>query len=258
MSLIDIHIHLTDEQYSGYLHHILTTLRAMRMKACSVTVDNETSLRSVNLFNTRYRDIITQFIGIHPLFTSTEDIPKFLEILNKNIQFVDGIGEIGLDKTYALNNYSPYKRQIDVFESMLQIAERHQKPVSIHSRKSLDDILQTLSAYNIRNVLLHWFSGNKKQLRQCVNRGYYVSYGPTLLYSNEKKALLRKTDRERFLVETDGPNKYSGCFKNLPSLPSSFLVSVIKSASEVLGIPYDETVEMLRRNSGCFLNQKIE
>jgi TatD DNase family protein len=258
MSLVDIHIHLTDEEYSGYLDHILTTLRAMRMKACSVTVDNETSLRSVSLFNTSHRDTITQFIGIHPLFASKEDVPRFLQILNKNIQFVDGIGEIGLDKTYAINNYSPYDRQIDVFESMLEIAEKHQKPVSIHSRKSLDDILQTLSAYNIRNVLLHWFSGNKKQLRQCLNKGYYVSYGPPLLYSNDKKTLLSKTDKKRFLVETDGPNKYSGCFKNLPSLPTSFLVSVTKCASEVLGISYDETVEILKRNSGCFLNQEIE
>lgn len=257
MFLFDAHIHLTDDEYSGYLDHIMTSLKSMKIKVCSVTVDIKTSLRSVNLFNRSHRDIITQFIGIHPLAANREDVSKFYEIVNKNIDFIDGIGEIGLDRTYSLNNFSPYDNQIQVFKLMLEIAEKYKKPVSIHSRSSVDDILEIVSTYNIGNVLLHWFSGNKKQLRKCLDMGFYVSYGPALVYLDDKKALLKNTDTQKILVETDGPNRYSRCFKNLPSLSTSFLATVVKSVSETLGMTYQRTVEILERNSERYINKEL-
>jgi TatD DNase family protein len=80
-----------------------------------------------------------------------------------------------------------------------------------------------------------------------------VSYGPALVYSDDKKVLLKNTDRERFLVETDGPVRYSRCFENLPAISSSFLVSVVASSARVLGISYEDTVNLLEQNSKLYL-----
>jgi TatD DNase family protein len=258
VSLVDAHIHLTDKEFSLCIDMIITTLKAMGIKVCSVCVDNKTSLRSVELLsNPAHRNTIAQFIGIHPLYANREDVDKFGRILETNIQSIDGIGEIGLDRTYALNDYSPYPKQIEVFESMLRLAEKHQKPVSIHSRKSLDEILQLMSTYNITCVLMHWFSGNKKQLKECMDRGYYVSYGPTLLYCEDKRVLLRKTDKNRILTETDGPNKYSHCFRGYAALPSSFLTSVVMTVSEVLRMSYEEAQDMLTINWCQFVARSL-
>jgi Tat protein secretion system quality control protein TatD with DNase activity len=60
----------------------------------------------------------------------------------------------------------------------------------------------------------------------------------------------------RFLVETDGPVKYSKCFKGLIPLPTSFLVSVIKTASNVLEKTFYETSEILLENSQRFLQPR--
>jgi TatD DNase family protein len=76
------------------------------------------------------------------------------------------------------------------------------------------------------------------------------------VYSAEKKVLLKNTRVEHFLVETDGPVKYSRCFKGLTSLPSSFLTSVISSASSVLGKNFYETRDILRKNSEDFLSTR--
>lgn len=258
MSLVDAHIHLTDEEFSYSIDSIITTIKAMRIKVCSVCVDNETSRRSIDLFSSpTHRDNIAQFIGIHPRNANCEDVARFRLLLESNIQSIDGIGEIGLDKTYTLDNYSPYSKQVEVFELMLQLAEKHRRPVSIHSRKSLDEILQLMSTYNISCVLMHWFSGNKKQLKECMERGYYVSYGPSLLYSEDKKVLLKKTDKTRILTETDGPNKYSHCFDDYPALPSSFLASVVKTVSEVLAMSYEQALELLRINWCQFVNRRL-
>jgi TatD DNase family protein len=258
MSLVDAHIHLTDNEFSYYTDSIMKTFKAMKIKVCSVCVNTQTSFRSIGLFkNHANRDAIAQFIGIHPLYANHEDVFRFQLLFDRNIEFIDGIGEIGLDKTYALNDYSPYSKQKEVFELMLQLAESHHKPISVHSRRSLDEVLQLINTYNINGVLIHWFSGNKKQLRKCMDRGYYVSYGPALVYSEDKRVLLRKTDKNRILTETDGPNKYSHCFGNYPALPSSFLGTVVNTVSGEVTMPYEETLEMLTVNWHQYLGRRL-
>ena len=246
--LFDAHIHLTDEEYSSYIGHIIFNLRAMKIVACSVTIDTGTTARSFQLFETA-RDVVRQFVGIHPEAAAREDLDKFKEIYRANLQFIDGVGEIGLDGTYDV----PYHKQKQVFNAMLELAESTKKPVSIHSRKALDDVLEMLPSYNVKDVLLHWFAGSKKQLSKSMDMGLFVSYGPTLVYSEEKRVLLKNTERSHFLVETDGPVRYSKCFGGLPAISSAFLVSVVVSAARTLGIPFEETVQLLQKNSESYL-----
>jgi len=97
--LFDAHIHLTDGEYSGQIGHIIASLRAIKIVACSVTVDAETAERSFQLFDST-RDVVRQFVGIHPEAAAREDLDKFKEIFRAHLQSIDGVGEIGLDGTY--------------------------------------------------------------------------------------------------------------------------------------------------------------
>ena len=245
-------MHLTDNEYSQYVAEILTSLRAMKIIACSVAVDLETSRRSLQLFNSA-RDVVRQFVGIHPESSAKEDVDQIVEIVKSNAGSIDGIGEIGLDGTYEAERGISYQRQKEVFSHMLALAEAQDKPVSIHSRRALDDILDILPSYRLRAVLLHWFAGSKKQLARSMDMGLYVSYGPALVYADDKKTLLKNTRRELILVETDGPVRYSRCFENKPALPSSFLTSVVLTASELLDLTYLEVANVLQKNTQAFL-----
>jgi TatD DNase family protein len=255
--LFDAHIHLTDDEFTSYREFIINNLRALKIRACSVTINIETSLRNLQYFNRSTDDVITKFIGIHPEFANTEDLSKFIEIFNKNSTSIEGIGEIGIDPTYLNNNVSNYQRQKQVFEAMLSMAEATKKPVSIHSRRALDDVLEILCSYNIESALLHWFAGSKKQLKKSMDMGLYVSYGPAIVYSNEKVILLKNTDKDRILVETDGPVRYSKCFNNYPAMSSSFLITVVDRVSKILGISYEETLNILRINSESYLKKTL-
>jgi TatD DNase family protein len=229
----------------------------MRINVCSVSVDIRTCLKTFELFGKATDNIVTKFVGIHPEFASTENIDEFMTVFNSKIEQIGGIGEIGLDRTYVGSDRVSYEKQKEVFCSMLSLSETTKKPVSVHSRGSTDDILDLLSTYNTGNVALHWFSGSKKQLQKCMDLGLYVGYGPLLVYSSEKRVLLKHTDVNQFLVETDGPVKYSSCFKGLVSLPSSSLTSVIKTASNVIGKTFYETRDILRQNSERFLSHSF-
>ena len=226
----------------------------MNITACSVTVDLATTTRSLELFGPKASDCVKQFIGIHPESAAKDDPDEFVRILNENLPSIDGIGEIGLDKTY-IERGVPYERQNRVFEAMLSLAERSSKPVSIHSRKSLDDVLQVLKSYRIRGCLLHWFAGSKKQLSAAMDMGLYVSYGPALVYSPDKKSLLQSTRPDRFLIETDGPVRYSRCFSGYLALSTSFLITVANAVSQTLGMTFGDVIATLERNSTAYMSQ---
>lgn len=229
----------------------------MKMHVCSVTVDITSTINGIKTFGQSNNDIVTQFIGIHPQFVQEVDIEKFVEIFSEYSDSIGGIGEIGLDPTYTLTKGNSYQKQKQVFQEMLSLAEKSNKPISIHSRKSLDDILDIIKSYNLTNLLFHWFSGNKKQLRVLMDMGAYVSYGPPLVFSEDKRVLLKNTDRNRILIETDGPVQYPRCFAELPALPTSFLVTVAKSVGEVLDISYLEVNEFITSNTENFLGKKL-
>jgi TatD DNase family protein len=210
-------------------------------------------LRSFTLFN-QHRDTVKQFVGIHPEAAAKEDIGRFKGIFTNNLRYIDGVGEIGLDGTYAEKGIASLSRQREVFKAMLELAESTGRPVSIHSRKALDEILDILPSYKLRGTLLHWFAGSKKQLARSTDMGLYVSFGPVLVYSEEKKVLLKNTPRDRFLVETDGPVRYAKCFENLPAVSSSFLVSVVSSAASALDLSYEEACELIEANACKYLS----
>jgi len=252
--LYDSHIHLTDSEYDNFLSSILITLREMHMKACSVTVNISTSLKAIKLFEEKdIHSFVYNFIGIHPQFVG-ENISRFEEIVTSNLDNINGIGEIGLDPTYYDQKENTKMSQIQVFNKMLTIAETYDKPISIHSRNSLDEILSVLSTYNLKKACLHWFDGSPEQLEKSLDLGLYISYGPSIVYSKKKQGLLKLTSEKRLLVETDGPVRYPSCFKNVITLPTSTLMSVVRSISEILSLSPKNAIDILEKNSMLFFD----
>jgi TatD DNase family protein len=219
-----------------------------------VTVNNSTSLKALRLFEQKsVHDFVYNFIGIHPQY-ATENISKFEEIVTDNVNNVDGIGEIGLDPSYYDQEGNTRVLQYLVFNKMLTIAETYGKPVSIHSRNSLDEILSLLSTYNLKKVCLHWFDGSSQQLEKSLDMGLYLSYGPSLVYSKRKQKLLKLTNEERLLIETDGPVRYPSCFTNVFTLPTSCLVSIVGSMAELLRKSPRNVMDRIEKNSILFFD----
>jgi TatD DNase family protein len=246
--LIDSHIHLSDPQYDSDIPNIITCMKKMHIKVCCVSEDLHSSKKTIQL--SKNTELILPFVGIHPS-KAHEKLEPIIELINKNSGDISGIGEIGLDPTYV-SSESEIQRQENLFREQLSLAEKLRKPVSIHSRKSLDKIYEIIPSYSIRGMLLHWFDGNKNQLKHAMDMGFFVSYGPLLVYAKDKQLLLSKTHIDRILVETDGPVKFSRCF-GLKTAQISFIPSIIFCASKVLRKPYDEFAAILENNSNAFL-----
>ena len=177
--LFDAHIHLSDPEYESDLPLIIESMNKQNIKACCVSMDVDTCQNTMKL--SEQSENILPFLGIHPE-KAQDDPTSVYDMIKENQTKITGIGEIGLDRTYISSEHE-WEVQKEVFSNQLSLAEKFQKPVSIHSRKTLDDIFDILPSFKIQNVLLHWFDGSKKQLKKAMDFGFYVSYGPLLVLS---------------------------------------------------------------------------
>ena len=246
--LYDAHIHLSDTEYEHDIPLILNHMKKLRVKACCVSMDHTSSKKTLELG--KKSDFILPFIGMHPE-KAQDDSESIFKLIDENNEKISGIGEIGLDRTYT-NSDKEFVKQEQVFRTQLSYAEKFRKPVSIHSRKALTEIFEILPSYNIPTTLLHWFDGNKKQLQKAMDLDYYVSFGPAMVYSKDKQVLLSKANKDKILVETDGPVRFSRCFEN-KTAQIDFIPSIIFCASKLLHMNYDELCDVIEQNSRRFL-----
>jgi len=246
--LTDAHVHLSDKEYSQDIQFIITSMEKTKIRACCVSMDLHTSEKTLLL--SKKTNLVLPFIGIHPE-KANDDLEPVTKLIKKNSNQITGVGEIGLDKTYV-STQDDFKRQETVFHKMLSIAEKLHKPISIHSRTALDEILSILPSYSIPGMLLHWFAGSKKQLKASMELGCFVSYGPALIYAKDKQVLLSETNRDKILVETDGPVRFSRCFA-MKTAQITFLPSVVFCASKILNKTYDDLSYEIEQNSKHYL-----
>jgi len=223
-------------------------MKRLCIKACCVSMDYTSSKKTLELG--KQSDFILPFIGVHPE-KAQDGVESTFKLIDENNETISGIGEIGLDTTYT-NSAEEFQKQEEVFKTQLSYAEKFGKPVSIHSRKTLDQILEILPSYKIPSVLLHWFDGSKKQMQKAMDLQCYVSFGPVMVYSQDKQVLLSKANKDRILVETDGPVRFSRCFEN-KTAQIDFIPSIVFCASKVLHMNYDELCNVIEQNSQRYL-----
>ena len=139
-------------------------------------------------------------LGFHPelIHQYQKQIPLMWELLPE----VRYIGEVGLD----LVNKS-YEREQEAFFSELVERCRYDsnKIFTIHSRRSVDKVLDILG-YNYRfRAILHWFSGSRIELENAIERGCYFSINGAMMKSKKFLDMLPIIPSNRLLIETDSP-----------------------------------------------------
>lgn len=107
------------------------------------------------------------------------------------------IGEIGLDY-----HYEGYSRtdQIRLFEQMLQLAQDLSLPVSLHIREAFADAWPVLDNFPSVTGVVHSFTGSKRELKNALDRGFYVGVNGLATYTTTVLPPL-----EKMLLETDAP-----------------------------------------------------
>jgi TatD DNase family protein len=249
LSYVDAHLHLADQGFAGRIQQAIDDSNENNVRyLLSNAMDYETSTETIRLAK-RYPSKVFAAIGVHP-WTATNatdyHLDKFERLIEENAGYVKAIGEIGLDGKYTQDEKLK-ERQLEVFRFFLSLAERNGLPTVIHSRLAVDQVLETLSAFHIPKVLLHWYDGPIDKLSLIKEKAYQISIGPAVFYSRTISEVARNADLGMILSETDGPVKYRGPFQGRPTQPS-FVVDVVRKVAEIKTVGTDAVREAVWNN----------
>lgn len=259
MKFVDAHIHLSDEEYVERVDEVLAEAENSGVVALvSNSVDLKTCVGTLKLAR-QHSGIIYAALGVHPWNVKSvkeEELHQVTELISaqkENKAFV-AVGEIGLDSKYV----ETWDEQVNVFDSMLRLAEKLSLPTIIHSRGATAQIVDMLPSYKLKKVLLHWFSNPVSALIKAVERGYYITEGPPAAYSNGIRDVVRRVPLTNLLSETDGPVRFfKAPFEGKRTTPA-FIPTVIRAFAEVKNIGVEEVAEQILRNFQEFFGVKLE
>jgi len=116
------------------------------------------------------------------------------------------IGETGLD--YFRTGPAGIAAQQDSFRWHIDLAKRTGKVLQIHDRDAHEDVLRILAEEGAPDTtVLHCFSGDMAMARECVERGYLLSFAGTVTFKNARdlRNALSVIPLDNLLVETDAP-----------------------------------------------------
>ncbi|MDG6934788.1 MAG: TatD family hydrolase [Nitrososphaerota archaeon] len=239
MTLCDSHAHFGD--YLDGIKYMLQDGSLCIILNTTDLTDFHTTLDFVRPFP----KCVSFFAGVHPAKSQVET-PEIANVILKNLPWISGIGEIGLDSRFDTAD------RLDSFRHQLELAERLRKPVSVHSRGMVGRVLEELSRYEPGSVLLHWFDSDERNLSVAASRGYYFSFGPAATYSKRLKRLVSLTPSDQLLVETDSPVVYGAFYGGKPADPR-LVCSVLFSIAQERRIKVEELEDVVYENFKRFL-----
>ncbi|WP_430499891.1 TatD family hydrolase [Micromonospora trifolii] len=153
---------------------------------------------------------------------------------------VRGIGETGMD--FFRTGDEGRAAQEQSFRAHIAIAKRYGKTLVIHDRDAHTDVLRILDDEGAPDrVVLHCFSGDADFARECVRRGYLLSFAGTVTFGSatalrEAAAL---TPVDQMLVETDAPYLTPMPYRGRPN--ASYLIPLtVRALAATTGSDLDE------------------
>jgi len=188
---------------------------------------------------------INAAIGIYPidaLELNEEELNKAFDYFSKNLNKASAIGEVGLDYKLSKDKEEREKQRI-IFERFLTLAQKNSKPVIIHSRYAQTQVLDVLSTFNLKKVILHSFVDSEKLMKQATDKGYYISAGCNVLYNSEVEKRVAEFSLDFLLFETDSPIRFNGEM-NIPKK----ILQIAQKTAELKKLSYEEVEEQVEKN----------
>ena len=254
--MIDSHAHLQDEKLENLNKIVEDAKNAGVNKIICASSDIETSKMAVDIAN--QFDGVYATVGVHPheaKYFCEESMEK-LEGLAKNKKVV-AIGEIGLDYHYM---FSSKEEQICAFEKQIELANKLNLPIVVHSREASADTINILkqNLQKLKNgVCIHCFNMSLEILKEINKLGFYISVGGIVTFKNANNVLTiaRECHLDKLMLETDCPYLAPEPHRYKLNKPEYVVYSAQKIA-DLRGITLEEVDRITTQNTLNFFKIK--
>jgi TatD DNase family protein len=249
VKLVDSHCHLDDDKFAADRAAVIERAHAAGVD-CMMAIgtgngppDLEVAIRLADAYPS-----IVATVGVHPHDAAKATAATFehLAALLDHPRVL-AIGEIGLDYHY---DFSPREVQREIFTGQLHLAVKALKPIVIHTREAWEDTLRLIDETPPpRGGIMHCFTGGPGEARQCLDRGFYLSFGGVLTFP--KADIVREAARiipdDRLLVETDAPYLAPVPHRGRRNEPA-FMVETVLRLAKIRGTTPEQIASLTTRN----------
>ena len=239
----DTHCHLYEEYYDN-LDEIIEKIRISKInRVINNGCDDQSNKEVLNSLGKYF--CMYGALGIHPESVDTYK-QEDLQFIKKHIMDdkVVAIGEIGLDYYWTKETR---EKQIELFESQLQLAEHVNKPVIIHSREATKDTIEILNKYKVRGVI-HSFSGSYETACIYIKMGFLLGINGVITFKNcNLKEVVEKIDLSHIILETDSPYLTPVPYRGKKN-DSSHIVDIAKFICDLKHVSMEELATVTNGN----------
>lgn len=240
----DIHSHLNFPDYEKDWEEVVGRLRESQTHTICVGTDLESSKKIVGLSD-KYPEIYA-CLGVHPVDDKRGEFnnAEFEKLINH--PKVVAIGECGLDFFHE-DRDSNYERQKNLFLEQIEFAVKHDKPLMIHSRNTLPEILDVLEPLSksygekLRGDV-HFFAGSIDEARRFFNIGFTISFTGVITFARDYDEVIKFAPIEMIMSETDAPFVAPVPYRGKRNEPS-YVIEVVKKIAEIR----DENLEVVEK-----------
>lgn len=248
--MIDTHTHLYFPDFGNEITDIVQRCKESGVAHLILPNVDVESIKLMNDFHDRFPSFTSMAMGLHPTEVN-ENWEKDLEIIEAEIfsgKYI-AIGEIGIDLYWDQSNFEFQKK---AFERQLQIAEKQNLPVIIHSRSAFPETMQSIEKVSPTIPLVfHSFTGTTEDVER-IRKGCepYFGINGVVTYKNarELREAIPKIGLNKILLETDSPYltpvPHRGKVNN-----SSYLPFIRDKISEILDIKPEEVEKTTDKNA---------
>lgn len=252
MELFDSHSHYNDEKFDIDREQIIKEVyEAGITRTVCVGYNVEKSKFALEIANSH--DSIFATCGISPNDIEDFSLENLREIekIGKNKKIV-AIGEIGLDYYWNKENK---EKQKELFIKQIEIANRLDKPIVIHTRDAYIDTIEILKKHQVnKKGIFHCCPLNQELIKEGLKLGFYISFSGNITFKNAKsEAILELVPMDKMLIETDSPYLTPEPFRGKRNNPSMVKL-VAQRVSEVKKVPIETVTEITYKNANEIFN----
>lgn len=204
--ITDTHTHLYSSQFDEDRKDMIQRAKDAGVSRFFIpAIDSSYTERMLSLEKEFPNDVYLM-MGLHPTSVKEnykEELAHVKEWIDKRSFYA--IGEIGIDLYW---DKSTIDIQKDAFRKQTEWAKALNIPIVIHSRDSIDIVIEMLQEMKDRQLrgIFHCFTGNVEQGKKIIDLGFHLGIGGVITFKNSG---LDKTVAElplsSLVLETDSP-----------------------------------------------------
>lgn len=240
---IDTHTHLYVEEFDADRDEMIQRALDSGVNKLYLPNIDQTSIEGMLALEEKYPGKCFSMMGLHPCSVKE----NYKEELNIVKGWLDkrpfcAVGEIGIDlywdKTFI-------EEQKEAFRIQINWAKELKRPIVIHARNSMDEIMEIVEEENDENLrgIFHCFSGNGEHAKRVLELGgFYIGVGGVVTFKNSGKslrAILEQVDVKHIVLETDAPYISPAPYRGKRN-ESSYIPIIAARLAELKGLTREE------------------